>query len=222
MFKRPHHQLIAQLLGRMNASLLREMCCFFAGGTAIALQLDEFRESVDMDFLCGDAAGYRKLRESVFLRGIADLFVMPVEALRELRADQYGVRTVLTIDGKPIKFEIIREDRIHLAGSEVANIPVPCLSRTDLFAEKLLANADRFGDKSVMSRDIIDLLVMGYHWGKIPQEAWDKVSAAYGNAALGAYNKAKTLLRKEPQYVKACLEKLAVDASATRLIRDLC
>ena len=37
---------------------------------------------------------------------------------------------------------------------------VATLSRTDMFAEKLLANADRWNEKSVASRDIIDLAMM--------------------------------------------------------------
>lgn len=78
MFKRPHHQKIATVLDAMNADLLRQTKCYFGGGTAISLQLNEFRESMDIDFLCADQNGYRKLRESVFTHGLGELFPSPM------------------------------------------------------------------------------------------------------------------------------------------------
>jgi hypothetical protein len=54
MFERPHHQRIAQVLGALNAPLLRENHCLFGEGTAIALRYAEYRESVDIDFLVSD------------------------------------------------------------------------------------------------------------------------------------------------------------------------
>ncbi len=50
MFNRPHHQRIAKVLGSLNADLLKQYNCLFAGGTAIALRYGEYRESVDIDF----------------------------------------------------------------------------------------------------------------------------------------------------------------------------
>lgn len=214
MFKRPHHQRIATVLAQMNVAFLRDTRCYFGGGTAIALQLGEFRESVDIDFLCADQDGYRKLRASVFEKGLGDLFPAGIELVRDVRADRDGVRTVLAIDGLPIKFEIVREARIVLDCADVSDIPVPCLSRTDQFAEKLLANADRYTDKSAMSRDIIDLMVMERHWGGIPDQAWNKASSAYGDSVYGALNKAKDMLRDDPQYLDECLEKMGIDASS--------
>ena len=153
MFKRPHHQRIAQLLARMDAALLREARCYFAGGTAIALQLEEFRESVDIDFLCADQTGYRMLRAAVFDHGLAALFPAGIEIIRDMRADRDGIRAVLAVESMPVKFEIVREARISLEPADVPGIPVPCLSRIDLFAEKLLANADRYGLVSSLKRN---------------------------------------------------------------------
>jgi hypothetical protein len=55
MFKRPHHQRIAHVLAQHH--------CWFGGGTCIALRYGEYRESVDIDFLISDAAGYREIRQ---------------------------------------------------------------------------------------------------------------------------------------------------------------
>lgn len=211
MFKRPHHQTIATVLGAMNADFLRDAKCYFGGGTAIALLLNEYRESVDMDFLCADQEGYRKLRASVFANGLGELFPVGVQTLRDVRSDRDGIRTILVVDGTPIKFEIVREARIELDGRSVPEIPVPCLTRNDMFAEKLLANADRYGDKAVMSRDLIDILVMEQHWGPIPSPAWDKASNAYGDSVYVALRKAKELLGGDRQYLDGCLEKMGID-----------
>lgn len=199
------------MLAGMNAPFLRDAKCYFGGGTAIALQLDEYRESVDMDFLCADQEGYRKLRKSIFDNGLADIFPAGIAILREVRADRDGIRAILAADGIPIKFEIVREARIELDGTDAPPIPVPCLTKNDLFAEKLLANADRFMDRSAMSRDIIDLLVMEERWGSIPQEAWEKASAAYGDSVQHAFLKARELLADNPAYLAECLAKMGIE-----------
>ena len=63
MYSRQHHQKIAHALALLNAPLLRDHDCYFAGGTAIALMFDEYRESVDIDFLVSNLVAYRHLRE---------------------------------------------------------------------------------------------------------------------------------------------------------------
>ncbi len=174
MFKRLHHQRIHTLLQNLDSDLLVRCECYFAGGTAIVLALDEYRESVDIDFLCASSHGYGELRSVVFDHGLNGLMRQPVTQLREVRSDRYGIRTFVEVDDAPIKFEIVQEGRIELSGEIDPRFGVPTLSRSDMYAEKLLANADRYNDVSVMSRDIIDLAIMINHWGEIPQAAWQK------------------------------------------------
>lgn len=223
MYSREHHKKVLTVLKKMNADFLRDTKCYFGGGTAIALLHDEFRESVDIDFLCADQDGYRKLRECVFSNGLGDIFSEPIELLREVRSDRYGIRTFILVDEIPIKFEIVREARIELNGILEPNLPVFCLTRVDLFAEKLLANADRHGDKSVLSRDIIDLLVMDAKAGGIPNEAWNKAINAYGESVRGAFDKAKDNLRANPEYLRECLAKMGISEDVGKqLEQSLC
>lgn len=79
-----------------------------------------------------------------------------------MRADQYGIRTRVRMDGHAIKFEIVREARIELAlpGPDDLICGVGALSVLDLAASKLLANSDRQADDGVFSRDVIDLAMM--------------------------------------------------------------
>lgn len=210
MFERAHHQLIHKLLGKLNSELLTRCECYFAGGTAVALMLSEFRESVDVDFLCSSHDGYRMLRDVVFSNDINGLLSEPVKLLRDVRADRYGIRTFVEIDGVPIKFEIVNEGRIQLRGEMNAALGVPTLCMEDLYAEKLLANADRYNDKSVLSRDIIDIAMMIDGWGNIPQVSWEKARGAYGVSVDKSFSKAVEMI-SDRNYLKSCLEKMHID-----------
>lgn len=98
--------------------------------------------------------------------------------------------------GQRIKFEIVREGRIEIGGSVDPVLKVPLLAVEDQFAEKLLANADRYMDRSVACRDAIDLGYLVRNTGSIPSVSIGKAEAAYG--------------RDVPKTVAGVLEVLAV------------
>lgn len=189
MFERPHHQRIAQVLSALNGPLLRETGCLFGGGTAIALKYGEYRESVDIDFLVSDVSHYRSLRQLLTdPQGIAAIVregAEPLVQAREVRADQYGIRTMLLVADQRIKFEIVLEGRIKLAtpgpSDEVCGIAT--LTALDMAASKLLANSDRWGDDGVFSRDLIDLAMMRPPLSLLRQ-AVAKAELAYGKSIL--------------------------------------
>ena len=79
MFNRQRHKAILDLLHSFNSELLLNAKCYFGGGTAISLALDEFRESVDIDFLCADTQGYSLLRNAVSGNNLGKLLNQPVE-----------------------------------------------------------------------------------------------------------------------------------------------
>lgn len=158
--RRDHHRLVMQVLNAMDDQFLAQQQCWFGGGTRVVLELDEYRESVDIDFLCADTAGYRAIRETVDNTSFGALFSTQPELLREIRADRYGVRSWLNVEGKPIKLEIVSEGRIALSGTRINKLPVPVLDRRSCLAEKLLANTDRGRDTAHRSRDVIDLAYM--------------------------------------------------------------
>lgn len=215
MFDRPHHQRIASVLSSLDGELLQEFHCWFGGGTAIALLLGEYRESVDIDFLVSDPSGYRELRQR--LRGARDLSVLtragiePIVCTRDIRADQYGIRTFLDVRGTPIKFEIVREVRIRFeARRRTAQVcGIPTLSRQDLAACKLLANADRWRDDSVFARDVIDLAMLDLPPRDL-RPALEKVIPAYGVGVLADMQKALTSLRERPDWLHRCLQALSI------------
>jgi hypothetical protein len=179
-FRIGHHQLIHRVLAGLNCEFLSECRAYFGGGTLISLDLGEYRTSNDIDFICGVGSDYRKLRNAIsdqtpriLLKDHADL------QIERFTADQYGIRMAIVIDGVTIKTEIIAEARFELDSPRQPSwSPVECLSISDCFTSKLLANADRYADASVHSRDLIDLAFLRND-RSIPSLAIDKAEAAY-------------------------------------------
>ena len=179
-FKLPEHKAVIGALKAADADLFRRCNCYFGGGTAIVLDIGEYRLSKDIDFMCADQAGYRILVNAVATGGVRALFGAEVTSLREFRRDGYGLRTIIEYAGIPLKLEIIREARITLDGAPHPTVPVTALSATDRVAEKLLANADRGGDRSSAYRDAIDLGMIALKHGSLPDQAVTKATEAFG------------------------------------------
>ena len=217
MFKRPHHQRIAQVLYALNGNLLRSHQCLFGGGTAIALRFGEYRESVDIDFLVSDLACYRSLRQELSgADGISAIVAKGARALnqtREMRLDQYGIRTQIEVDRQPIKFEVVFEARMDLA--EPADVDDICgistLSLLDMAASKLLANSDRWNDESVFSRDLIDLAMM-----RLPlpvlRAAILKAETTYGRSIRENLADAIGKMQTKQAWLERCMQVMAMQA----------
>lgn len=214
-FERPHHQRIAHVLAALNGAVLQQHGCLFGGGTCIALRYGEYRESVDIDFLVSDAAGYRELRQLLTgpegLGPITHTHAPPLVVLREIRADQYGIRTQVQMDGQAIKLEIVREARIALvppvAGDTVCGVST--LTRLDLAASKLLANSDRQADDGVFSRDVIDLAMMGLPLPAL-RAALAKATEAYGPSVARDLGKAIDRLQHRTGWLERCMQAMAM------------
>ncbi len=226
VFNRPHHRVIAQALAGLDGALLRAHQCWFGGGTAITLRYGEFRESVDIDFLVSDLACYRSLRQLLTgAKGIAAIAMgdaVPLMQAREVRADQYGIRTTLLVAGQAIKFEIVLEGRIGLemssARDEVCGIAT--LTPLDMATSKLLANSDRWGDDGVFNRDVIDLAMMNPPLPLLRQ-AISKAEAAYGSAIVDDLGKAIDRLKNRPDWLERCMQALAMTLPKAVLWKQL-
>jgi len=220
LFEREHHQRIAALLSALDADLLARHRCLFGGGTAIALRCGEYRLSRDIDFIVSSLDHYRELRLLVTSRGLAGLFKRPVKVLRETRADQYGIRNAIALDGEPpVKFEIVLEARIELddPAPEDTICGVATLTPIDMAATKLLANSDRWPDDSVDSRDLIDLAMLLSN-GRIPARATAKAERAYGASIAADLAKATERLLGRPGRLRQCMLNLGMDMPEAQLL----
>ena len=131
--------------------------------------------------------------------------------LREVRADQYGLRTVVQMDGQAIKFEIVREARIDLVAPAKSDVVcgISTLTPLDLAASKLLANSDRQADDGVFSRDVIDLAMMGLGLPLL-RRALAKAEQAYGPAVARDLAKAIDRLQERPGWLERCMQAMAM------------
>jgi hypothetical protein len=209
MFERPHHQRIARVLESLDGNVLRDHRCLFGGGTVIALRHGEYRESVDIDFLVSDKQSYRELRNG--MTGAAGLGAImraaaTLEQASELRADQYGIRTWLTVDGQSIKLEIVLEGRIDLEAPSPADVVcgISTLTLLDMAASKLLANSDRWMDDGVFSRDLIDLAMMQPR-PPLLRAAAAKAETAYGTAIVRDLHRAIERMQARPGWLERCM-----------------
>jgi hypothetical protein len=210
MFRRPRHQLVSRVLSAFASDFLSDNRCYFGGGTRIVMELDEYRESLDIDLLCADIVGYRNIRSQISEYSLGSLLALPLSFAREVRADRYGIRTFFDIEGEKVKFEIVAEGRISLAAQVLHGLPVLCLDRLSCFAEKLLANTDRWADRSVLSRDIIDIAFMVSHWGDIPPEAITVAENAYGISVLKSLRNAVAMVQSDDSYLDQCIATMAI------------
>jgi hypothetical protein len=216
MFRRPQHQNVRTLLRAFDSEKLVRCKFLFGGGTRIVLQLDEYRESRDIDFLCSDREGYTELRTDASMGGHAVLFkpdaVDQLRFPREMRIDQYGIRFPVEVEGEMIRVELIREARIELdPGVRPEWSPVDCLSLTDCQAEKLLANSDRWADRQVLSRDLIDLGALRSRCGPFPEVAWAKAEHAYSLTIRNDLSKALAAFAGDDSHQRRCFEGLQID-----------
>ncbi|QTF91002.1 nucleotidyl transferase AbiEii/AbiGii toxin family protein [Halomonas sp. BM-2019] len=185
-YRRPHHQAIEVVLSHFDPVFLRDNNILFGGGTRIALELDEFRESVDIDLFCVGKAAYRAARMAVTNSSLGPLLREGHRLVpwgnREIRTDRDAIRTFLEGAERPIKLEILNFANERLQPDSRQDLfPVPCISRESCFATKLTANADRFHNHI---KDILDLCMMRREWGSIPGEAWDMACEEYGERTI--------------------------------------
>lgn len=212
VFRRPAHRVVARALALLDGKVLDQCGCFFGGGTRIVLELDEYRESIDIDFLCASQAGYKVLREAIGERSLGVVAKKGLDLAREVRADQYGIRTLLRAGPEAIKFEIVREARIDLQGEWIGSVPVPVLGHVHSIAEKFLANADRGLDRSALSRDLVDLAFMLRHWGEGDARAgYALAEGAYGASVSKALAAAIALWTGNRAYRQGCIRSLSID-----------
>ena len=212
MFEREHHRRVAAVLQALDGEQLCAHRCLFGGGTAIALACGEYRESLDIDFLVSSIEGYRSLRLLLGSAAGIGAITRPGQALtqaRDMRIDQYGIRTLVLVDAVAIKFEIVLEARIEIEPPGAADLicGVATLNALDRITTKLLANSDRWRDDAVQSRDLIDLAMMNPPKNLL-QLALAKARLAYGHSVEADLSKAVQHLRERPHRLDHCMQAL--------------
>ena len=222
MFEREHHRRIATILEALDPACLAASACYFGGGTAMALRYGEYRESLDIDFLVSDVQGYRQLRQQLTRTEGLQLITRPgheLRQVREMRADQYGIRTMLRVDNTDIKFEIVLEARMVLEAPAAEDhiCGVATLTELDMATSKLLANSDRWRDDAMLSRDLIDLAMMAPA-KPLLRRAIQKAQVAYGDSVLADLAKAIQDLRERPHRLDHCMQAMRLSTLSKAML----
>lgn len=224
MFDREHHERIRKIMKCLDRDLMNAAEAYFGGGTSIVLQIGEYRESVDIDFMCAvGQPGWRKLRTAFHERQFRGIF--PDHAITEASeffADQYGIHGWVSVDGKrDVKFEIVAEARVPLTGTMNTDLGVLELDHLGLFVQKLCANVDRSSDPTSMHRDILDILMMERHWGEIPKEAFEIAEGHYGPSIRSAYERSLEAVSRRTRLEECCGAMEITDAVRDEIISQL-
>jgi len=215
-FRRPFHKAVARVFASMDPAFLLGAHCFFGGGTQVALLLDEFRESRNIDLLCSSRDGFRSLRETVSDHSLGRIMHKEIPLAREVRADRDGIRTFFALDEMRIKFEIVLEARIDLTGSMDRSVGLPSLDLDCIVAEKFMANADRGLDESTRSRDLIDLAFLSALRGDEAIEPGLRLAqSAYGKAVSRHLGLVLTKFEDEKRYGSHCAASLGIEDLST-------
>lgn len=224
MFEREHHIRIATILQALDGDLLARHHCWFGGGTAIVLLRNEYRESLDVDFLVSDRVGYQSLRLMLTDRdGIQSICRSGLNLIStcgsNIRADQYGIRTMLRVADVEIKFEIVFEGRIQfeIPNAENRICGISCLTPLDMATCKLLANSDRWNDRAVFSRDLIDLAMLDLTRPEL-KSAIEKAKTAYGESIERDLTKSIQALADQKGRLEECMSALKMDSVPKALL----
>lgn len=219
-YKIKHHKLIKSVLNNFNTDFFFTNSIYFGGGTRIALEIDEYRESIDVDFLCPDMESYRAVRQEVTSNSLGNLVKNEFNYAREIKFDRYGVRTFIKEENTPIKLEIVSFDNYDLVADSRELFPVPFIDHESCFYTKLLANSDRC--LQAQCKDIIDILAMHDAWGGIPQSAITKAERHYGSSVLkDLIRSLKDIQTQKKHYYSLAEGMLIKPEFAQKLIEDV-
>lgn len=199
------------VLQSANANLFMDTECFFGGGTAVTLKFGEYRLSEDIDFLCASREGYSQLRQLAKKgNGLSDFFPLTSPA-RDCTVDRYGIRQYVNFEGNTIRIEIVSEGIVSKISGEIdPTFGVPTLNIESMVATKLCANADRWYDPGVASRDLIDLAAIINALGELPSKGWEMASDAYSKDVAESFDKAKAQL-SDPVVRERCFDVLQIN-----------
>lgn len=224
---RTHHQLIWDALSHFDSSYLEANNILFGGGTRIALELGEYRESTDIDFFCAGRSSYRAVRSQTTNSSLGHVLNenSELEFLRDIRAGRDAIRTYVRTPGgdTPIKLELSHFDTCHIARDwRDALFNVPVVDSTTCFTMALINNADRFNDPN--RKDIFDLCMMRREWGEIPAEAWENADRTYGFPAIfqGLYGALSKLMDESDSAIATAVDSLKMEEDlANELVADI-
>lgn len=199
-FKIPRHNIIWAVISDMlDKKMLRDHGILFAGGTLCSMRYGEYRESVDLDFLCADKNSFNSFRAN-----FSDVGKFIYARNPKITKDRVQL-WITTTDDRPLKVDFFYEERLQPTASDFHG--VEALDHASLMGCKLMAYCDRGMDLSERGKDFIDLIAIDLQApAETFENAWELAWNAYGT----------WLTNQLPKII----EKSDASVSAERLIPD--
>ena len=140
MFSREHHKSVITVLNTLAPDYFQARQCYFGGGTLLALEFGEYRESVDIDFLISDTEAIRTLRADLRKDDYSVLFASTNPSIALNPQQPRVTRDKVLFAAQPhdtrIKVEILFEGRITLDNPrQLPFTEMSCLALRDAIAE---------------------------------------------------------------------------------------
>lgn len=230
------HRKVLNILNGLNVDFLTDCQSYFGGGTLVSLRHHEHRLSQDIDLMCS-FDGYAKLRHGLYERGYDALFLNrdSIQLPRELQVSKYAVRFPILFQDTPIRFEIVAEGQLTIGKpAYLQGCSFPCINPVDSFAQKLMANADRWPDHRLLARDLIDIAVqrlampipteaisMAEHWYPV-MEPLKRGLLNFQQSSSRRLDCYELLQVRDPTQVASGLDLLAHDFDLEPLERLVC
>lgn len=161
MYRR--HECIRKILSVVNGTILNKFDIRFTGGTAIALNHVEYRQSDDMDFMVCGKGRFFEFVNILKLNGLDTIFTnkcISTQKQCRVKWERDALRLFVFGAEESIKMEFFVEDRLEPGPSVPGIFGIMTNSPKDLVVSKFLALFDRFPSRASKRRDLYDLLAL--------------------------------------------------------------
>jgi len=177
-----HNQIWVLFETALNRPFLEAHQMLFAGGTLASMRYGEYRESLDLDFLCSDKRAFNDFRAN--FREAGDL-----KYARDSRITKDRVQSWIDIgEDTPLKADFFYEERMTPTPDRFNG--VLCLDPASMMGCKLMACSDRGVETGSEGKDATDIIAIDlYAPPKTFEEGWKKAKDAYGSWLTGQLGK---------------------------------
>jgi len=216
------HRAIESVLSILNVDFIKAHGILFCGGTRLTLENNEYRESLDIDFVPKNLKLFSDLRQEFTKNGARNLFIdekmnaNEISPVNEFRIDRYGIRFIVKTLCCPVKFEIFSEDRLSFSDAVftgAGELSIPATAMKDQFAAKFISNCDRVFDRSTFLKDFVDLSILMNRYPELSNYAFRVASDIYGEKHIRA-SVSKGVQMMQGNGWAECIERLNIRSSS--------
>ena len=166
--------------------------------------------------------GFSAIRCGVAHDSFGPVFREHPDLAREVRPDQFGVRSFVSTDDGPIKLEILWTHAPPGVGAPRTGWPVPLVGRRALVTGLALALFDLGSPKRAYFRDLVDLAFTSASWGNdVLADAMATCEQAFGERVSEGLATSLRLALDHADAWAGCMRDMSVCVDDPRMGRGL-